>query len=308
MKVLGTGLSGLVGSRVVELLQNKYEFENISLSTGIDITNRDQVIQKIKSSEAPVVIHFAAKTDVDECEQDKEEDKKMFLETNIPVYQYIGHKKTAWVVNVIGIKNIVDACQASGKKLIYISTDFVFNGEDAPANGYKEEDVPDPINWYGETKYQGEKIVQDLNTSWIIARIAYPYRSFFKRTDFVRSIIDKFRQGENLAAITDHIMVPTFIDDIVKALDFFIKNEKQGIFHVVGSQALSPHEAALLISRIFGFDSSIVTKIGRDKYFANRAPRPFRLELRNDKIEQLGVEMKTFEMGLQEVKKQIENL
>lgn len=309
MRILGTGLSGLVGSRVVGLLADKYEFENVSLSTGTDITNRDQVIEKIKSSASPVVIHFAAKTNVDLCEKDKERDTEILEYKDIKKQEEaFNREKTAWGINVFGTKNIVEACQASGKRIIYISTDFVFNGKNSPANGYAAEDIPDPINWYGETKYQGEKIIQSLDAFWAIVRIAYPYRAFFQRTDFVRSIIDKFRKGENLSIVIDHIMTPTFIDDIVKALDFFIKNEKQGIFHVVGSQALSPYEAALLISRIFGFDSSMVTKISRDKYFTNRAPRPFCLKLRNDKIGQLGVEMKTFKEGLQEVKKQIENL
>lgn len=111
MKILGTGLNGLVGSRIVELLKDKYEFENLSLSTGVDITDRNIVLEKIKSSDAEVVLHLAAKTDVDGCELDKP----------------LGEKGEAWKINVKGTQNIADGCLKFNKKLIYISTDFAFS-------------------------------------------------------------------------------------------------------------------------------------------------------------------------------------
>jgi dTDP-4-dehydrorhamnose reductase len=144
MKILGTGLTGLVGSRVVELLSNKYEFENLSRSSGSDISNKEQVLGKIKSSDAQVILHLAAKTNVDECEKDKT----------------LAQSGEAWRINVEGTKNIADACLQASKKLIYISTDFVFDGENPPPGGYSEEDIPNPVNWYARTKYEGEKIVQ----------------------------------------------------------------------------------------------------------------------------------------------------
>ena len=105
MKVLGTGLDGLVGSRIVELLSDKYEFENLSISTGLNITNRDAVLERIKSSDAQIVLHLAAKTNVDGCELDKP----------------LGEKGDAWKINVSGTQNVADACSQTKKKLIYIS-------------------------------------------------------------------------------------------------------------------------------------------------------------------------------------------
>src|SRR3989344_7840562 len=99
MIILGTGFKGLVGSRIVELLKNKYQFE----SSEVDITDREKVTDKILDSDAPIVLHLAAKTSVDGCEEDR---------------------SAARGVNVYGTQNIVDACQKSSKKLIYISTDF----------------------------------------------------------------------------------------------------------------------------------------------------------------------------------------
>lgn len=288
MKVLGTGLNGLVGSRIVELLSDRYEFEKISRSTGVNITDRERVIEKIGSSDASVVLHLAAKTDVDGCEKDK----------------ILRESGDAWKINVEGTRNIADACKESNKKLIYISTDFVFDGE---KETYVEKDIPNPVNWYGKTKYEGEKIVQESSSPWIIARIAYPYRSKFERLDFARVILRRLQNNEKVAGITDHKFSPTFIDDIVIALDNLIKQKAEGIFHVVGSQSLSPFEAALAIAREFGLDKNLIGKTTRAEFFKKRAPRPFRLALKNDKIQGLGVKMRGFEEGLEEVKRQIAN-
>lgn len=309
MKILGTGLNGLVGSRVVELLKNKYEFENLSRSSGVDISDKNQILDRIKNSNAQVVFHLAGKANVDGCELDKS----------------LGEEGESWKVNVEGTRNVADACSKTNKKIIYISTDFVFDGTPkstylaseastlAPARSvstgqakeYTEDDLPNPINWYGQTKYEGEKIVKELKTPWIISRIAYPYRANFTKLDFFRTILDQLRKGESVVAITDHIFTPTFIDDIALAIDALIKDNSQGIFHVVGSQSITPFDAAVLIAREFDLGSSKITKATRVEFFNNRAPRPFQLALKNDKIIELGVRMRTFEEGLKEIKRQI---
>lgn len=290
MKILGTGLNGLVGSRIVELLNNTYQFQNISLSTGVDISDKDTVTNAIKNSDASIVLHLAAKTDVDACENDK----------------MLGVKSNAWKINVEGARNVVDACKAFGKKLLYISTDFVFDGT---KNEYSEEDIPNPINWYGVTKYEGEKIVASSGVSYCIMRIAYPYRfSFAQKKDFVRAILEKLKNQQRVEAVTDHIMTPTFIDDIAFAIDAIIQKDALGIFHVVGSQSLSPYEAACLIASTFGYDHSLISKTTQKEFFYGRAIRPFCLKLKNDRILQLGVTMKTFVEGLQELKTQMTGL
>ena len=289
MKILGTGLDGLVGSRIVELLKDKYEFENLSISTGIDITDRSAVLERIKSSDATIVLHLAAKTNVDGCELDKT----------------LGEKGDAWKINVLGTQNVVDGCLLSNKKLIYISTDFVFDGHNPPLGGYSEEDVPNPVNWYAKTKYTGEKIIQNSKIPWIIVRIASPYRAKFERLDFARAILKRLQEGLAVAAVTDHKFSPTLIDDICSAIDSLVKHNCSGIFHVVGSQTLTPYEAAILIAKEFDLDISRIGKTTRSEFFNNRAPRAFQLGLKNDKIEKLGIKMKTFEEGLREVKRQM---
>ncbi|MDP2637741.1 MAG: SDR family oxidoreductase [Candidatus Levybacteria bacterium] len=286
MKILGTGLTGLVGSRLVELLGDKYEFENLSRSTGVDIVNKENVLEKIKSSDAQIVLHMAAKTDVDGCEKDKT----------------LGEAGEAWKINVEGTRNVADACLETNKKLIYISTDFVFDGE---KNIYVEDDIPNPINWYGATKYEGEKIVKVLETPWIIARIAYPYRANFPKVDFARAILKRLKEGFPVMAVVDHIFTPTLIDDIALGIEDLIQNNGNGIFHVVGSQSLSPYDACFTIAKEFNLDDSRIAEVTRTEFFNNRACRPFQLALKNDRIAKLGIKMHTFEEGIREIKKQM---
>jgi dTDP-4-dehydrorhamnose reductase len=304
-KILTTGLTGLVGSRLAELLDGAYEFENLSREKGANILDKQLVLDVISASDAPIVLHMAAKTNVDGCELDKEKDQEILNEDSKEQEEAWKNGQTAWAVNVFGTRNIIEACQKTKKKIIYISTDFVFDGT---KKHYSEEDIPNPINWYAKTKYEGEKLIRSSDLDYIIARVAYPYRAFFERNDFVRAILDRLEKHEKLNMVTDHIMVPTFIDDIINALDVLIQENSQGIFHVVGSQSITPYDAAVKIARIFNLDESVISKTTRREYFAGKAQRPFCLNLKNDRIAKLGIEMSSFDKGLTEVKNQRERI
>lgn len=288
-KILGTGLTGLVGSRIVELLKDTYEFENLSFESGIDITNKEQVQKAIIASPAGVVLHLAAKADVDGCEKDKP----------------LGKDGDAWRINVEGTRNIVEACKRDNKRIIYISTDFVFDGENPPAGGYTEEDTPNPINWYAVTKHEGEKVVQGSGLPCLICRLAFPYRANFPlKKDLVRAIIDKLTNGEKLAMVTDEVITPTFIDDVAIAINGLIQKQATGIYHVVGSSSHTPVEIGHLIAQVFSLDQSLVSKTTREAYFSGRAARPWKLALKNDKLRKLGVKMSTLKEGLEKIKSQ----
>lgn len=286
MKIIGTGLSGLVGSRVVELLSGPYSFENLSLETGVDITKKDIVDHYINASQAPWVVHFAAKTDVDGSEAERDE----------------GEKSSTWKINVAATQYLVDACRRTHKKFLYISTDFVFDGK---KDKYSEDDVPNPLGWYGITKYEGEKRVQTLPGS-IIVRISNPYGGVSSvRPDFVHRIIQRLTSGEGVVAPTDQEFVPTYIDDIAMGIKKLIEKNCSGVYHVVGSQSISPYDAACKIAGAFELDRSLIGKTTFAQYFDGRAPRPFHTVLRNDKITKLGVRMSTFDHGLATIKLQL---
>lgn len=285
MKIIGTGLSGLVGSRLVELLSEDYTFTDLSLETGVDITNSDEVYKRITNADADYVWHLAAKTDVDACEREKDQYKK----------------SQAWKVNVLGTQHIVRACQDSRKRLLYVSTDFVFDGT---SDVYSEADRPNPVNFYGLTKYAGEKIVQSLGELATICRISFPYRvRFSAKLDLVRAILSRLMSGGQVVAITDQLIVPTFIDDIAHAFDFLVKKNVSGIFHVVGGEEISPYALALKIAEVFSLDSRLIRPTTRAIYFQGRAYRPFKTSLNNDKIRSLGIVMRGLSEALSEFKK-----
>ncbi|HLD01761.1 MAG TPA: NAD(P)-dependent oxidoreductase [Patescibacteria group bacterium] len=281
------GGSGLVGSQASHILEKTYKITSLSTSTGVDITNPQSLRVIVDASDSNILIHFAAKTDVDSCEEDR----------------LLGENGDAWKINVQGVKNIVDVCRKAKMKLIYISTDFVFDGMKSVDDAYQEDDVAHPINWYGETKYQGEQLVLRSNIPFIIARIAYPYGgSHSKKLDFATVVKTRLGNGQNVSAVTDHIFTPTYIDDVAYALDLLIKKQADGIFHVVGSELLTPYHAAIQIADMFGYDRTLVTPVARADYFSGRAARPFNLSLKNDKIQLLGIQMRSFTSGLNELK------
>jgi len=287
MKIFATGASGLIGTRISELLADRYTITNLSLETGVNITEPSTLYSIRNDTEHSVLIHLAAKADVDGCEKDK----------------VLGENGDAYKINVIGTQNILDACKVSNKKIIYISTDFVFDGENTPDGGYTEESKPNPINWYSATKYKGEEVVRNSDLPFLIVRLAYPYRKeFVLKKDFARAILERLQNKQQVMAITDHMMTPTYIDDIAFALGKVIEQDTEGIVHVAGSQSLSPYDAAMHIAKAYSLDSTLIQKTTRAEYFIDKAPRPFNSSLNNGKIQRLGVKMKTFDEGLEAIK------
>lgn len=289
-QIIGLGLNGLIGSRITQLLSDKYNFISLSRSNRVDITDAVSLTKIKDYPDADFVLNLAAKADVDGCEEDKS----------------LGERGEAWKVNVEGAKNVAEICRESGKKLIHISTDFVFEGIIGEEEKYDENDLPNPINWYGKTKYEGERAVGKSGADYIILRLAYPYRANSDiKKDFFRTILESLQQGIKVKAVTDHIFCPTFIDDIVFAIESLIKNDATGIYHIVGSESLTPYDATLKIAKVFGLSQDLIEQTTRLEFFKDRALRPFNLALENAKIEQLGVKMKGFEGGLGEIKEQL---
>jgi len=280
MNILGTGLSGLVGSRIVTLLSPENTFENLSLETGVDITNAEAVKKRIFDSNAPWVFHFAAYTNVQNAEKEKE---------------------IAWKVNVDATQTIVNACKETGKRILYIDTDYAFDGK--MKEGYSEDDLPNPLGWYAKSKSEGAKRVLAYDKGLVI-RISNPYRANpVGKNDFVHKILERLQSGQSVIASSDQLFVPTFIDDIAIAIEKFLSINASGIYHVVGSP-ISPYEAAKTIATIYERDMSLVQPTTFSEYFANRAPVPQYAVLKNEKITSIGVLIRDFSSGIKEMKKQ----
>ncbi len=276
LKIAITGAQGLVGSRIIELLDDEFEFISLS-SQQMDITQKDQVFKVLKNLNFDIFLHLAAYTNVAKANEEKE----------------LAHK-----INVEGTRNIFENVFHKKKKFIYISTDFVFDGKNPP---YFEDSIPSPVGVYGQTKYQGEEIIKN---NGMIVRISYPYRAAFeKKRDFFRTFKMFLEEKKPLKMITNSLMTPTFIDDIAYGLKYLINNFANDVFHLVGSQALSPYQAAITVAKIFNLDKSLIGTTSFEEYIKAKPGLPQYSDIRSKKNNFW--KMKTFEEGLREIKKQL---
>jgi len=288
MKIIGTGLSGLVGSRMVEHLGSEFDFEDISRKTGTDILDKEAVFTRIKNSSSDFVIHSAAYTQVDQAEKEKD----------------LGEESLAWKINVNGTENVLEACEATNKHLIHISTDMVFPGTKKLPERYVETDNTGAVGWYAKTKEEAEKIVLQSKIPFTILRIAYPYLANSEK-NYVHIFKSLLEQNKSFSAVEDHYFTPLFLDDLSDVLKIVINQKLTGIYHVGGKDSLSPFLIAQKIADVFNLDKNLVKPTTREIFFKDKAPRAFNLSLDSSKIEALGVKLKDFLEGLSIIRQQI---
>lgn len=292
-KIIGTGLSGLVGSRIVELLKDKFEFIDFSLDTGVNILDQSNLASAFEQNkDAVAVLHLAA-----------------FTDTNAAWEQRGDKSGLCYQLNVVGTQNILNLAQKYNQHFIYISTDFIFDG--TKSTPYIETDTPSPIEWYGETKYLGEKLILDSGyTSTNISRITYPYRAKFEtKVDIVRKILTKLQNSEPVKMFSDQICTYTFIDDIALALGYFLENKTTGTYHLVGSSSHSPYDMCLKVAEVFNLQKDLILASSFDEHIKSQpsGSRPWQKTLitSNQKVTNLGLNFKTLVEGLKEIKQQL---
>ena len=275
-KIALTGADGLVGSRIVELLDQDFEFIPLS-QKSMDITDKEQVNNVFKNLNYDILLHLAAYTNVPGAETNKE---------------------LAFRINRDGIKNVFEMVSQKQKKFIYVSTDFVFDGINPP---YDEDSQPNPTSVYAASKYEGEKIVKDQA---MIVRISYPYRAHFElKKDFFRTFKSYLENKKLLSMITDSLMTPTFIDDIAFGLKYLFNNYTPEIFHLVGADSLSPYDICQMVAKKFNLDKSLIGKTTYEEYVKGKARLPQFATIKSRKNN--FYKMKTFKQGLEEIKKQL---
>jgi len=287
--LIGTGLSGMVGSRFTELFKNDFNFVNLDLTTNIDITNKAQVESALAEHSSSTVLHLAAFTDVSKA------------------FEQNGDKSgSVYQINTIGTSNIAQACQKHNHYLIHISTDFVFDGK--KSTPYTETDQPKPIEWYGQTKYWAEQEVEKSNCQQVIIRTAFPFRAKFPpKKDLVRNILDKLKTNSLYPMFTDQIITPTFIDDLCQALKVVISKKPTGIYHITNNTSLSPYDLAQKIAQVFQIKTDI--KQGSFKEYLRQDPRPRQqyLKISNLKAKQdMDITMPTINSALSNLKDQLQ--
>lgn len=289
VKIVATGLTGLIGSRLAELMGGEVEWLPLRYEDGFDITSEEKVDTAVGGFDGEAVLHLAAFTDLNAANKEA------------------GDKNgVCYRINVDGTRNMALACQKYGKYLVHVSTDAVLGGDKKTL--YTEEDKQNPIEWYGQTKFWAEEEVRSSGPKAAIVRFAYPFRAKFEpKKDFVRKIIGQLRGGEKLMMFEDTVFTPTFIDDIAPALQAILLNKPTGILHVAGSTALSPLSAAKEVARVFDLDQKLIEPQKLDDYLKSGGrPYPRYAGLSNEKLKkELGVSMRTFPDALLEMKQQL---
>jgi dTDP-4-dehydrorhamnose reductase len=247
MKVLVTGAKGQLGYDVVRRLEEN-NIECLGTDRNdIDVINKTKVKEFISDYKPDVVVHCAAYTAVDKAEDERE----------------ICHN-----INVLGTKYIVEACRDIDATLVYISTDYVFDGEgDQP---FEVIDKPNPINYYGQTKYDGEIEVQNLLEKYFIVRISWVFGSY--GNNFVKTMLRLGKERDEISVVADQIGSPTYTYDLAKLIVDMIQTDKYGIYHATNEGYCSWHEFACEIFKQAGIDVK-VKPIMTEEY-PTKAKRP----------------------------------
>ncbi|MGB9301319.1 MAG: dTDP-4-dehydrorhamnose reductase, partial [Anaerolineae bacterium] len=211
MRIVITGALGQLGRSLQEVLQG-HELLLLDLPEH-DVTDPG-IISAIGSYQPDVVIHAAAMTDVDGCELDPD---------------------SAYRINALGTRNVADACQTCHAALLYVSTDYVFDG--TKGEPYLEFDDPNPLSVYGRSKLAGEVLVRDLLTRYYIVRTAWLYGPGGR--NFVTKILGLAAHREDLSVVTTEVGSPTYAPDLAEAIARLIEHPLYGTYHLVNEGSCS---------------------------------------------------------------------
>lgn len=261
IKVLVTGAKGQLGHDVLKRL-NELGIENKGVDiSDFDIANKQETFDYLRSYVPDVVIHCAAYTAVDKAEEDKE---------------------SCYTINVNGTKNIAEACKIINAKMVYISSDYVFDGEGNEPQ-LEEMDVK-PLNYYGYTKAEGEKIVKEVLEKYFIVRTSWLYGQ--AGSNFVKKIIQLAKSNECIRVINDQIGAPTYTLDLAVLICEMIQTRKYGIYHGVNDGFCSWYDFATAILDIANIKTKIVP-IATSEY-NSKASRPLNSRLSTKKLNENG--------------------
>ncbi len=270
-RILLTGANGLVGQALVERLSSIPEIDLLATGrdagpryaegscgyTPLDITDAEAVRRLFVDFAPGVVINCAAITKVEAGEADRER---------------------CWEVNVDAVAALAKACKAQGARLVHLSTDFVFDGSAGP---YDERARPDPINYYGRSKWASENAVRAAGLRrWMIVRTALGYGTGHNltRSNFGLWLIDRLQRGEVTEVCTDQIRTPTYIPDLADGIAHAVQRNRTGLYHIAGREVISVFDFARTIAEHFDLDARLLVPTTTAELHPD-APRPLRTGL-----------------------------
>ena len=258
MKFLVTGSTGLVGRQVVRDLSEKNHqvyscYNNQKSEKGhaihLDLANLSDIEPTLKQVNPDVIIHLAAMTDVDGCEINKD---------------------LAFLINSKATEKLAKQAALQNAFFLYVSTDYVFDGT---KELWKENDKPNPLGNYGKSKLEGEKVVENLASSWCIARISTPFGLHPNKKSFPLWVSDNLKLKNEINVLVDQFTSPTYAPNLSKMLIEISERQLLGILHVSGASRISRYEFAELISEKLNLDKKFLKPITMDK-ISWKAKRP----------------------------------
>ena len=279
MKVLVTGVGGQLGFDVMHELQKRnitaigtdiVKKDNIDFDfVQLDIIDKKAVVNIIKEINPDAVIHCAAWTAVDAAED----------EENIPKVK---------AINVDGTRNIAEVCKEIDCKMIYISTDYVFNGQGT------EPWTPDckehsPLCVYGKTKLEGELAVSSILNKYFIVRIAWVFGK--NGSNFIKTMLSVGKKYDTVRVVNDQIGTPTYTYDLARLLVDMVKSDKYGYYHATNEGGyISWYDFTCEIFKQVGYDTKVIP-VTTEEYGLSKAVRPFNSRLDKSKLAENGFEL-----------------
>lgn len=299
-KVLITGSNGLLGQHLVKLFCEDENYEVIATSRGhnrlrnkdgysyvaMDVTDKDEAIEIITLERPDFIIHAAAMTQVDDCEQQQDE---------------------CWKQNVVATSNLIAASRKVNASFLFLSTDFIFDGEDGP---YREDDWANPVSYYGESKLAAETLVRESGLPWAIARtiLVYGVAEDMSRSNIILWVKNSLEQKKAIKVVTDQWRSPTLVQDLAKGCKLIVEKNATGIYNISGKDILTPYDMAELTADYFDLDKSLISKADSST-FSQPARRPPKTGFILDKaINELAYAPHSFKEGIAVVANEMKRL
>lgn len=296
-RVVITGSNGLLGQSLVSLLLNeKDKYKVIGFSRGdnrsgrndfeyvsIDITDEMLLKEKLKTYTPDVIINTAAMTNVDACEDNKEECDKL----NVDVVHFLK-----------------EYAEKTNAHLIHLSTDFIFDGE---KGYYKETDDPNPLSYYGMSKLKSEELLTSSSVHYTILRTILVYGKVFdmSRSNIVLWVKKSLEEGKEVTIVNDQYRMPTYVESLALACKLVIDKKAKGVFNVSSKKLLSIYEIAMEIAEVFDLNKNLIKPISTQS-LNQKASRPAKTGFDLSKsIEQLNFVPENFKQDLQNFKEKL---
>lgn len=296
MRILVTGCNGLLGQKLVELILLQRDSYLIATAKSklipdlhrgefhlVDVTKVNEIAEVFSKTKPDVVINTAAMTQVDQCETEKEK---------------------CWLTNVTAVEFMVEACKKNKVHLVHVSTDFIFDGTHGPLD---ENEKPNPISYYGESKLAGELAIQKSSIDWAILRtvLVYGVTKDMSRSNIVLWVKKNLEDGKTINVVNDQWRTPTLAEDLAMGCYLAAKKKVKGIFNVSGDEMMTPYDIAIATADFFKLNKSLIQQTDSTK-FTQPAKRPPKTGFIIEKAKrELGYRPHTFKEGLSILAKQI---